>query len=160
MAQSPETPEVDPIPDVRATAAKAFGTLANGLPEEMLGDVLPWLFQMLQSPESAVERSGAAHGLSEVLMAMGTERIEMLIPDILNKATNRDAAPEVKEPRTSSRARPARARARLLHHASLRDGVGVVQAPPRGRLQPRELASRSSRLGALRGDLRRRPPHA
>ena len=29
---------VDPIPDVRATAAKAFGTLANGLPEEMLGD--------------------------------------------------------------------------------------------------------------------------
>lgn len=88
---------VDPIPDVRATAAKAFGTLANGLPEEMLGDVLPWLFNMLRSSESAVERSGAAHGLSEVLMAMGTERIEMLLPDILANASNKDAPAEVKE---------------------------------------------------------------
>lgn len=88
---------LDPIPDVRATAAKAFGTLANGLPEEMLGDVLPWLFNMLGSSESSVERSGAAHGLSEVLMAMGTERIELLLPDILANASNREAAPEVKE---------------------------------------------------------------
>jgi len=88
---------VDPIPDVRATAAKAFGTLANGLPEEMLGDVLPWLFGMLRSSESAVERSGAAHGLSEVLMAMGTDRIEMLLPDILSNATNKEAPAEVKE---------------------------------------------------------------
>lgn len=88
---------VDPIPDVRATAAKAFGTLAHELPEDMLGDVLPWLFNMLRSAESAVERSGAAHGLSEVLMAMGVERIEMLLPDILTNATNKEAPAEVKE---------------------------------------------------------------
>eukprot|EP00438_Fugacium_kawagutii_P018065 Skav221810 [mRNA] locus=scaffold2435:150008:164231:- [translate_table: standard] len=68
----------------RATSAKAFGTLANALPEDMLGDVLPWLFEMLRSPGSAVERSGAAHGSSmfvaklEVLMAKGPDRIEML----------------------------------------------------------------------------------
>jgi len=79
------------------TAAKAFGTLANGLPEDMLGDVLPWLFTMLRSSESAVERSGAAHGLSEVLMAMGMDRIEQLLPDILDNARNKDAAPEVRE---------------------------------------------------------------
>lgn len=88
---------VDPIPDVRATTAKAFGTLAQGLPEDMLGDVLPWLFEMLRSPESEVERSGAAHGLSEVLMAMGTDRIEMLLPDIISNASNKEAAPEVRE---------------------------------------------------------------
>lgn len=88
---------VDPIPDVRATTAKAFGTLANELPEEMLGDVLPWLLNMLKSSESNVERSGAAHGLSEVLMAMGTDRIELLLPDILHNATNSSAPPEVKE---------------------------------------------------------------
>eukprot|EP00931_Biecheleriopsis_adriatica_P116933 TRINITY_DN9250_c0_g1_i1.p1 TRINITY_DN9250_c0_g1~~TRINITY_DN9250_c0_g1_i1.p1 ORF type:complete len:2761 (+),score=816.01 TRINITY_DN9250_c0_g1_i1:930-8285(+) len=88
---------VDPIPDVRATSAKAFGTLANALPEEMLGDVLPWLFDMLRSAESAVERSGAAHGLSEVLMAKGADRIEMLLPDILANAANKDASPEAKE---------------------------------------------------------------
>merc|ERR550532_290510 len=88
---------LDPIPDVRATAAKAFGTLANGLPEDMLPDVLPWLFNMLRSSESAVERSGAAHGLSEVLMAMGTDRIEKLLPDILANASNKDASSEVRE---------------------------------------------------------------
>jgi HEAT repeat protein len=88
---------VDPSPDVRATTAKAFGTLANGLPEDMMGDVLPWLFDMLRSSESNVERGGAAHGLSEVLMAMGIERIEMLLPDILNNASNKDQPPEVKE---------------------------------------------------------------
>merc|ERR1719498_679161 len=88
---------VDPSPDVRATTAKAFGTLANGLPEDMMGDVLPWLFTMLRSSESNVERSGAAHGLSEVLMAMGTDRIEKLLPDILKNASNKDQPPEVRE---------------------------------------------------------------
>eukprot|EP00913_Durusdinium_trenchii_P023192 g21771.t1 len=81
---------VDQVPDVRATSAKAFGTLANALPEDMLGDVLPWLFEMLRSSGSAVERSGAAHGLSEVLMAKGSDRIEMLLPDILTNASNQD----------------------------------------------------------------------
>jgi len=30
----------DPIPDVRATSAKAFGTIAQGLPEDLLGDLV------------------------------------------------------------------------------------------------------------------------
>eukprot|EP00927_Polykrikos_kofoidii_P038654 TRINITY_DN33056_c0_g1_i1.p1 TRINITY_DN33056_c0_g1~~TRINITY_DN33056_c0_g1_i1.p1 ORF type:complete len:2747 (+),score=558.46 TRINITY_DN33056_c0_g1_i1:885-8243(+) len=88
---------VDPIPDVRKTAAKAFGTLANGLPEEMLGDTRPWMFNMLRTAESAVERSGAANGLSEVLMAMGTERIAAHLPDILENASDRQAPPESRE---------------------------------------------------------------
>ncbi|CAK9099082.1 Protein ILITYHIA [Durusdinium trenchii] len=88
---------VDQVPDVRATSAKAFGTLANALPEDMLGDVLPWLFEMLRSSGSAVERSGAAHGLSEVLMAKGSDRIEMLLPDILTNASNQEADPEARE---------------------------------------------------------------
>ena len=45
---------------------------------------------MLRSSGSAVERSGAAHGLSEVLMAKGADRIEMLLPDILTNAGNQD----------------------------------------------------------------------
>ncbi|CAJ1403962.1 unnamed protein product [Effrenium voratum] len=88
---------VDPIPDVRATSAKAFGTLANALPEEMLGDVLPWLFESLRSCESAVERSGAAHGLSEVLMAKGADQIATLLPDILSNASNKEADPGSRE---------------------------------------------------------------
>ena len=88
---------IDPVPDVRATSAKAFGTLANALPEELLGDLLPYLFEMLRSPGSAVERSGAAHGLSEVLMAKGADRIEVILPDILTNAGNQEAEPEARE---------------------------------------------------------------
>ncbi|CAD7957062.1 unnamed protein product [Amoebophrya sp. A25] len=88
---------VDPIPDVRATSAKAFGTLAQGLPEDLLGDLLPWLFQMLKSRESPVERSGAAHGLSEVLMALGSGRVDAFLPDLLETAAAPTTPPEVKE---------------------------------------------------------------
>eukprot|EP00397_Hematodinium_sp_SG-2012_P000197 GEMP01000197.1.p1 GENE.GEMP01000197.1~~GEMP01000197.1.p1 ORF type:complete len:2522 (+),score=547.28 GEMP01000197.1:66-7568(+) len=88
---------IDPIPDVRSTTAKALGTVAQGLPEEYLDDLIPWLFNTLKSKESEVERSGAAHGLSEVLMAIGLDRIEQYLPDIINTATRRDAPPEVKE---------------------------------------------------------------
>ncbi|OLP89565.1 Translational activator GCN1 [Symbiodinium microadriaticum] len=88
---------VDPIPDVRATSAKAFGILAQVLPEDMLGDVMPWLFEMLKSPESNVERTGAAHGLSEVLMAKGPERVQELLPDILLNASDKDAEPLARE---------------------------------------------------------------
>eukprot|EP00392_Amoebophrya_sp_AT5.2_P003215 g3220.t1 len=88
---------IDPIPDVRATSAKAFGTLAQGLPEELLGDLLPWLFQTLKSKESPVERSGAAHGLSEVLMALGASRVDAFLPDLLETAAGASTPPEVKE---------------------------------------------------------------
>lgn len=88
---------LDPSPDVRVTSAKAFGTLAKTLPEEMLGDVLPWLFEQLRGGETSVDRSGTAHGLAEVLMAMGLERIEMLLPDLLSNATNTEASPEVRD---------------------------------------------------------------
>ena len=58
---------------------------------------MPWLFLMLKSPESPVERSGAAHGLSEVLMAMGPGRVNAFLPDILETAASPTTAPEVKE---------------------------------------------------------------
>jgi hypothetical protein len=45
---------IDPIPDVRATAAKAFGTLARVLPEAVAQDVLPWLFTTLATGATQV----------------------------------------------------------------------------------------------------------
>ena len=38
---------VDPIPDVRATAAKAFGTLCKGLPEGAVENLVPELVDLL-----------------------------------------------------------------------------------------------------------------
>ncbi|CBZ53386.1 putative translational activator [Neospora caninum Liverpool] len=92
-----QTTLVDPIPHVRAAAARAFGTIAKGVGEEHLSDVLSWLFRTLKTSESSVERSGAAYGLSEVLVALGPDRLKAFLPDILANATNQQAPPDVRE---------------------------------------------------------------
>lgn len=66
---------MDPIPDVRASSAKALGNLVAGIgsgspdaetaegQEDEFGELLPWMIQTLCSEASPVERSGAAQGL-------------------------------------------------------------------------------------------------
>lgn len=51
---------LDPLPEVRATAARAMGSLLKGMGAASLGDLLPWLLTTLRSEGSSVERSGAA----------------------------------------------------------------------------------------------------
>ena len=88
---------IDPIPDVRATAAKAMGTMARALPEPVIQMVLPWLFQTLKQAESQVERAGAAHGLSEVLVELGTDHFAEILPEVVANATNPNTTPEARE---------------------------------------------------------------
>lgn len=59
---------MDPIPEVRSVAARAIGSLIRGMGEENFPDLVPWLFDSLKTDNSNVERSGAAQGLSEVLL--------------------------------------------------------------------------------------------
>jgi len=67
---------LDPIPDVRATSAKALGCLIAGVgEEEELADLVPWLTTTLCTEASPVERSGAAQGLAEVCLALGGNRV-------------------------------------------------------------------------------------
>ena len=47
---------VDPLPEVRATAAKALGSLLKGMGEEYLQDILPYLRQKLKSEVGGVEQ--------------------------------------------------------------------------------------------------------
>ncbi|KAL3916015.1 MAG: hypothetical protein SGILL_005369, partial [Bacillariaceae sp.] len=73
---------VDPIPDVRSIAAKAFGSLTRGLGEDALPELRPWLIEELQADSlSSAERSGAAQGLTEVLIASGTTIVESVMQD-------------------------------------------------------------------------------
>ena len=88
---------IDPIPDVRATAAKAMGTMARALPDVMVAEVLPWLFTTLKTAESQVERSGAAHGLSEVLVELGAEHFSSILPEVVNNALSPATTPEARE---------------------------------------------------------------
>ena len=71
---------LDPIPDVRNTAAKALGTLARSLGDHILPELRPWLVQKLREKTcSSAERSGAAQGLTEVLIASGTEVVDEVL---------------------------------------------------------------------------------
>ncbi|KAL7580198.1 hypothetical protein ACA910_012947 [Epithemia clementina (nom. ined.)] len=68
---------LDPIPDVRSTAAKALGSLARNLGDQILPELRPWLVKKLRDGScSSAERSGAAQGLTEVLIASGTETVD------------------------------------------------------------------------------------
>ena len=71
---------VDPVPEVRSVCAKALGAMARGMGDEGLQELLPWLLATLQSESSSVDRSGAAQGLSEVLLAQGVEHLSQLMP--------------------------------------------------------------------------------
>jgi len=81
---------VDPVPEARATAAKALGTLVSRLGEIHFPDLVPNLLRVLKSDNSAstsgVDRQGAAQGLSEVLSGLGMERMEALLPDVISNA--------------------------------------------------------------------------
>jgi HEAT repeat protein len=77
---------VDPVPEARATAAKALGTLVERLGEDHFPDVVPGLLRTLKTDTSGVDRQGAAQGLSEVLSGLGMERLEGLLPDIIANA--------------------------------------------------------------------------
>ena len=77
---------VDPVPEARATAAKALGTLIERLGEMQFPDMVPGLLRTLKTDTSGVDRQGAAQGLSEVLAGLGMERLESLLPDIVSNA--------------------------------------------------------------------------
>uniref|UniRef100_M4BR37 TOG domain-containing protein n=1 Tax=Hyaloperonospora arabidopsidis (strain Emoy2) TaxID=559515 RepID=M4BR37_HYAAE len=80
-----KTQLMDPIPEVRAVAGKALGKLVKGLGERHFTDVLTWLLGAMKDDEvGPVERSGAAQGLCEVVVALGFDRVErVMLEDIL-----------------------------------------------------------------------------
>lgn len=79
---------VDPVPEARATSAKALGTLVERLGEENFPSLVTKLLQTLRSDTSGVDRQGAAQGLSEVLAGLGIGRMEGLLPDIIANASS------------------------------------------------------------------------
>ncbi|KAL6843469.1 hypothetical protein ACP4OV_026531 [Aristida adscensionis] len=83
---------VDPIPEVRAVAARALGSLIRGMGEDIFPDLVPWLLDTLKSDSSNVERSGAAQGLSEVLAALGHDYFDHILPDIIRNCSHQKAS--------------------------------------------------------------------
>lgn len=85
----------DAVPEARATAAKALGTLVERLGEENFPSLVAKLLQTLRSDTGTADRQGAAQGLSEVLSGLGMARMEGLLPDIVTNASS--SRPYVRE---------------------------------------------------------------
>jgi hypothetical protein len=83
---------VDPIPEVRAIAARALASLLQGMGEAHFPDLVPWLQQTLQSDASGVERSGAAQGLAEVLAVLGSTHLDALLPHLTDGCSSARAS--------------------------------------------------------------------
>ncbi|CAI8049233.1 eIF-2-alpha kinase activator GCN1, partial [Geodia barretti] len=88
---------VDPVPEVRRVCAKALGAMVEGMGDETMAELLPWLLQTLKSESSAVDRSGAAQGLSEVLLAQGYDRLAQLMPRFIESSQNPDNPTHVRD---------------------------------------------------------------
>ena len=73
---------------VRATAARALGSLVRGLGHDHLEAMMPWLLATLSSEASSVERSGAALGLAEVVAVLGPEHLNAIVPGIVQARTS------------------------------------------------------------------------
>lgn len=65
---------IDPIPEVRATSAKALAKLISGVGETKTEDILPWLEETMVTDNSPVERSGAAQALAEICHVLDNRR--------------------------------------------------------------------------------------
>lgn len=83
---------IDPIPDVRATSAKAVGSIVGGVGEEEVPEFMDWLMKTMRSELSPVERSGAAQGLAEICCALGHKRTEELLKDLLKLKNSPNSA--------------------------------------------------------------------
>ena len=90
-----ETALVDPLPEVRATSARALGSLLRGMGEAHFADLLPRLLAGLTAEGASVERSGSAQGLAEELAVLGPAHVDALLPRVLAGCGSR--SPDARE---------------------------------------------------------------
>ena len=86
---------LDPVPDVRLYSARALGSLVKGIGE--IPDLMDWMLEMLVSEQSSVDRSGAAQGISEVMIGLGPDRLEKTMEEILICLEDESLLPHIRD---------------------------------------------------------------
>lgn len=79
---------VDPVPNTRATAARALGALVERLGESQFPDLIPRLLATLSDNAKSGDRLGSAQALAEVISGLGIAKLEELLPTILSGVTH------------------------------------------------------------------------
>lgn len=79
---------VDPVPNTRATAARALGALVEKLGEEHFPELIPRLLDTLHDDAKAGDRLGSAQALAEVISGIGLRKLDEMLPTILDGATS------------------------------------------------------------------------
>ncbi|CUS22983.1 LAQU0S07e04654g1_1 [Lachancea quebecensis] len=79
---------VDPVPNTRATAARALGALVERLGEEQFPHLIPRLMSTLSDESRAGDRLGSAQALAEVISGLGLSKLDELLPNIMAGVTN------------------------------------------------------------------------
>ncbi|GAB5359739.1 hypothetical protein AAMO2058_000568600 [Amorphochlora amoebiformis] len=85
----------DNSPTVRKVAAVALGSLYKGLGEKEMPGIMDELLDTLKGQTNAVQRSGAALGVAHLLVVMGKNSVDSMLPAILDGV--RDQTPTVRE---------------------------------------------------------------
>lgn len=81
----------DAIPEIRASAAKAMGSLSKGLGIENSMEMLGWLREHLHTPGiAAAEKLGAAQGFAELISVHGDEYFDMNVQEVVIKAKDKN----------------------------------------------------------------------
>ena len=81
----------DPIPEVRASAAKAIGSLTQGLGIENSTEIITWVKYVLQHHGSLVERSGAAQAYAEIIGTQGKLYFEQELQEIIDYTSHEES---------------------------------------------------------------------
>jgi hypothetical protein len=77
----------DSIPEIRASAAKALGSLSKGLGLANSKDMIEWLHSVLNAKQlHSSERIGAAQGFAEIISVHGVANFEATIKFVVAKA--------------------------------------------------------------------------
>uniref|UniRef100_A0A6B2KWI5 TOG domain-containing protein n=1 Tax=Arcella intermedia TaxID=1963864 RepID=A0A6B2KWI5_9EUKA len=92
LMENIQTLLIDPIPSLRAIAAKAVGSLVAGMGEEEFPELIPWLLSTMQGNTGLIERSGAAQGLACLIPYLPEERFSKELLPMLLTATTSDKA--------------------------------------------------------------------
>lgn len=91
LIEEVEVAMVDPVPNTRATAARALGALVERLGEEQFPGLIGKLLATLSDTTKPGDRLGSAQALAEIISGLGLSKLDLMLPKILEGVNNENS---------------------------------------------------------------------